>query len=572
MNDKPSASPTTPTIPQTPRPQTFGFLHWSGALLVTGLVLLLMIVTEPKLSIVWDEGFTLGREARMRAWFQALRDPETFARTWKAPTLELVQSDSVPAPRPDQIDTRAELLSTDVLAWFWPFAREEPHGHPPFYAIVGMIGDVITPHWEVLPRARLGPMLLFSFTAGAIWAFSVRRWGIGAAMAASIAWTVQPNLFANGHYATVDATLTSLWVLAMLCFAQAVEPRANAVLVRPRWLWVVFFGILAGWAADTKLTGWFLSLPCLVWALWTRDRRGLWTLGVGGLVALLTLYAFNPCWWNHPIEGAYRFLVSNLTRAKTIPIPVLFLGQRYLTPRESLPWYNTLVWTVMVTPVGILLLSLLGVRRFFRSSATRSIEGLILLHLGFLLALRALPHTPGHDGVRQFLPAFGVLALVAGVGASLLIGWSKRWGGVLVALAMAEGIVGLALSMPVPLSYFSPIVGGLPGAAKLGMEPTYFWDGLTQDALDWLNENTPEGRRVQFSTFPTSWFYLNQSGRLKPSVYPFSSLPPAWYVLQNRPGAFTELDQEYLATVEPAYVVARSGVPLVWIFPARVSD
>ena len=35
--------------------------------------------------------------------------------------------------------------------------------------------------------------------------------------------------------------------------------------------------------------------------------------------------------------------------------------------------------------------------------------------------------------------------------------------------------------MPVPLSYFSPIVGGLPGATALGMEPTYYWDGLDSD-------------------------------------------------------------------------------------------
>jgi len=129
VNDTPS--PTIPAGTQNPRLRALSIFKWVGALLVTGLVLLLMIVTEPKLSIVWDEGFTLGREARMRAWFQALRDPEQFARTWIAPTLELVQVDSVPAPRPDQIDTRVELLSTDVLAWFWPFAREEPHGHPP---------------------------------------------------------------------------------------------------------------------------------------------------------------------------------------------------------------------------------------------------------------------------------------------------------------------------------------------------------------------------------------------------------------------------------------------------------
>ena len=89
----------------------------------------------------------------------------------------------------------------------------------------------------------------------------------------------------------------------------------------------------------------------------------------------------------------------------------------------------------------------------------------------FLLILRSLPHTPGHDGVRQILPAFGCLALAAGVGASINGRWMKR----LIIAAIAEGAISIAVMMPVPLSTFSPIIGGLPGAAKIGMEPTYFW-------------------------------------------------------------------------------------------------
>ncbi len=45
-----------------------------------------------------------------------------------------------------QLDSRWKLLfDRQVLAWFWPFAREEPHGHPPFYALLGLAGDVLDP-------------------------------------------------------------------------------------------------------------------------------------------------------------------------------------------------------------------------------------------------------------------------------------------------------------------------------------------------------------------------------------------------------------------------------------------
>src|SRR5438309_1692295 len=132
----------------------------------------LMLATEPGLAIVWDEGYTLGREARLRLWFTALRDPSGFAARWQPPVEELVQTVGAPPPRRDQVDTRAKLLfDPTVLAWFWPFAREEPHGHPPFYALVGLIGDVLTPARSALSRARFGPILAFSLTAGALFGF-----------------------------------------------------------------------------------------------------------------------------------------------------------------------------------------------------------------------------------------------------------------------------------------------------------------------------------------------------------------------------------------------------------------
>lgn len=531
-----------------------------------------MLATEPSLAMVWDEGYTLGREARIRWWLEALRNPPRFAASWQPPRVELVE-DTLPPPTPGQLATRRGLFEPAVLAWFWPFAREEPHGHPPFYAIVGLAGDVLAPHWQALARARLGPMLLFSLTAGALWLFFAGRWGAWPASVAAAAWVFQPNLFANGHYATVDAILSSLWVLAVLAFALAVQNPTDATVRWPRWGWVVVFGLLAGWAADTKLTGWFLPFPFLAWTALERNRRGLLTLLVGGVVAVVTIYAFNPGWWCAPIDGVRRFFVSNLTRGRTIPIPILFLGRVYMTPNQSLPWYNTLVWTVFVTPVGILLLAILGALRCVRRWASEPFGVLALGNWVFLLALRALPHTPGHDGVRQFLPALGLAAVVAGLGAASVAERCGRWARVLLGVAMVEAIAAVAVMLPVPLSYFSPLVGGLPGAANnFGMEPTYFWDALDDNALDWLNRNTPKGARVRFATFPRSWLYLHAVGRLRPDPGPHRiSTPCRWYVVQNRPGAMKDAPHDLALIREghPAYVGTKLGVPLLWIFPDR---
>lgn len=528
----------------------------------------LMLATEPRLAIVWDEGYTLGREARLRLWFAAFADPARFAATWTPPSRELVQSVGAPPPRRDQVSTRARLLfDPAVLAWFWAFAREEPHGHPPFYALVGLVGDVLTPGRPALARARLGPILAFSAAAGALFAFVARRYGPWAAAAAAGAWVFQPNLFGHGHYATYDALLSALWLGAVLAFAAAVEPDDRPGPERPRWGRVVAFGVVAGCAADTKLTGWFLPIPLLAWAALVRSRRGLLTLLCGGAVALVTLYLLNPPWWTEPVAGVTRFFASNLGRRETIRIKTLFLGRVVSTPDGSLPWYNTLVWTAFVTPVGFLALAVAGVVRALRRVRGEPFGLLVAGNWAFLLALRALPHTPGHDGVRQFLPAFGLLALLAGLGGASAVERLGRWGRRLIGLAVMEGVASVALMMPVPLSYYSPAVGGLPGAAALGMEPTYYWDALTPAALDWLNAHTGPGRKVRFATFPTSWLYLRDDGRLPPGLLPGDPGVWAWYVVQNRPGAFSPLDRALVARGAPAFTVTKWGTPLLWVFP-----
>ena len=544
----------------------------SGGLAVAAATLAFLVATGPSLAIVWDEGFTLGREARVRDWLRAVRDPEAFSARWKPPSPleELVQPDGRNPPRPAQLDTRAKLFDQRVIEWFWPFGREEPHGHPPFYALVGLTGDVLAPGWEPLARARLGPMLLFSITAGALFAFMAGRFGAWAALGSAGAFVLQPRLFAHAHYAHYDDVLTSLWVGSILAFACAVGPAHGAVPPRrwPKWGWVVLFGLLAGGTAGTKLTGWFLPLPFATWALLYRDRRAGWTLLVGGAVAGLALYAMTPPWWNHPVVGVERFLRSNLTRAATTKIPTLFLGRIILTPKDSLPWYNTLVWTAFVTPAGFLALAVAGLGRSAWRSRVEPFGVLAAGHWAFLLMLRAMPHTPGHDGERQFLAAFGCLAVVAGLGAGWAAETLGRLGKAAVVAAVAEGAVSVALMMPVLLSYYSPLVGGLPGAARLGMEPTYYWDALTGEALDWLNAHTPPGEKVLFPTYPTTWRYLRQSGRLKPGAQYHEPGSWAWYVVQNRPGAFSPEDRWLVARAKPADIlVARAGIPLVWAFP-----
>src|SRR5262245_43761581 len=104
---------------------------------------IVMLAADPRMAMVWDEAYILGDATRVRLWFQALGDPVRFAAHWQppAPADELMLPDPVPPPRRRQLATRSALLfDPQVVSWFWPFAREQPHGYPSFSPLLALVG------------------------------------------------------------------------------------------------------------------------------------------------------------------------------------------------------------------------------------------------------------------------------------------------------------------------------------------------------------------------------------------------------------------------------------------------
>src|SRR6516165_11980649 len=109
-----------------PRSSSSNWQSWASPIAVGVATFLVLLLSEPRLAIVWDEGFTLGRQQRVRLWFKAMLAPAAQAAAWH-PQLdrELVPPDGVKPPAANEIDTRWKLLQPRVIEWFWPFAREE---------------------------------------------------------------------------------------------------------------------------------------------------------------------------------------------------------------------------------------------------------------------------------------------------------------------------------------------------------------------------------------------------------------------------------------------------------------
>ena len=524
------------------------------------LTFLVLLGSSPWLPMVWDEGNVIRRSDRILDWF----------------------GQGMP-------------LSDESIEQGWPYTTQI-EGHPAFYGLVVATGRAAAScFFEPLTAARFGPICFFAVAVGAVF-WRVRKNGVSgsannlvAAIGAVVAILLLPRLFAHAHFALYDGLLTACWLLAWALFDTSdpceksdKKPVAGDRANRSRKRLLVkhvLFGIALGMTLSCKATGWIAPVPFILWVLFYRDRRAIICLAVGLPVALLTFYFLNPPLWFDPVDGFLTFLHKNFHRDEMgLNLSTQFLGRLYNLD-HPLPWYNTLLWVGVTVPVSLLILLLVELVAIVRHPSRARLEVLVAISAAVLLIVRVIPGVPVHDGVRLFLPAFAFLAILIGFGAARVWSW-KRFGklgpiGVVVLYLVAA--INLFWFAPHWLSYYNLLIGGPSGAATAGMEPTYYWDSLDDDVLDWLNENTGDGEKVRFVAGPSeNLILLRQWGKLRPE---FSSKAPGryrWRVIQNRPGALQADDLRRLREETPVYEKRLGGgdrgVLLLGIYEERTEN
>jgi 4-amino-4-deoxy-L-arabinose transferase-like glycosyltransferase len=501
-------------------------------------VLLVLLGTSSKLPMGWDEGNAIARATMIAIWGKACLGQGPPG--WQNP------------------------LSPETIEAGWQYTNQG-EGHPALYGIViaagySVTGAVLAP----IDSWRFGPMLLLGIATGAMFYRMSREYNQVTGLAAVLALLLQPRLFAHGHFATCDSPLTACWILAWAAFPPS----------RDGWKQAVLFGALLGMTMSTKATGWIAPVPFVLWAAIYRDRRAAIALSIGLPVALATFYLLNPPLWYEPIGGLVTFLRLNANRE--LNVACFFLGRMY-DLHHSLPWYNTFVWTAVVVPVGLLILALVGLVTVLRRGLSDQLGILLILNWMILLVVRALPGTPPHDGIRLFLPAFAFLAAIAGRGTGKLLNaaaWlpdvakrrkqgrsaaellrnMTRLAQTVIVLLFLVSATNLFWYAPQWLSYYNLVIGGLPGATRLGMEPTYYWDSLDGEVLDWLEANTAEDEKVLFgSSSPENLTLMRTWGTLPVEFQAEAPGRYRWYVIQRRPSACLPPDQWLLVHATPVY-------------------
>jgi 4-amino-4-deoxy-L-arabinose transferase-like glycosyltransferase len=466
--------------------------------------------------------------------------------------------------------------------------------HPGFYKLVtGISGVTVASLTGSSEALRTGTNLLAALCLAALYLFVAPLWGRAAGLYAVGALLLMPHVFAACHLAALDAPIMAMCLLTIAATWRAAYAESSGATggeegaprrrLSPAWRWSLLAGLLWGLALGTKLNAFFVPFVVFPWAL-LYARRHLAKLAL--CYAVLGPLAFLGTWpwlWH---DTATRFCEYFQFHFRHWEIAVTYFGKAY----QVAPWHYPLVMTTITTPPVTLLLALVGVAMLFRSRrlepAQRSFLVLAAWSLIVNLVPSCLPTSPKYNGVRLFLPIFPFVATLAAVGfCSLVRPLVARFGQAeqrprIVALALFLALIGpLAATgrfTPFHLSYYNALVGGLPGATRLGMEPTYWGDTYRSAAL-WLAGNAPQGATIWVEPMGyESAFRLFELGPLRPDLH-FSSGPEGFTssdfaVTQNKPTELSDLTRNLIATQQPVYTDGVDGVPLIYVFRLRDSQ
>jgi hypothetical protein len=466
---------------------------------------------------------------------------------------------------------RSALRDSAITAAWDPPETRYWNPHPPAYKQLMALTEALA--GETLGRVagyRVAPAVQFALLVAGVSITGSVLAGPIAGAGAGLALLAMPRVVGHAHIAATDMPLTLFWFVAAIGLGLHMLRGGRVILL-------LAAGAL-GCAMATKFTGWLIPVAVLPWCLIERKGRGflVWVV-LGFLVA----WFLTPPAWTHPFGQMEALFRESITRETHTEVSTRYFGVTY---GYIVPWHHPFVMTLITVPVGVLALATAGLFGFVRDkrAAVRedeattpgaSVAGLAVLQIVFFLALVALPHSPNHDGVRQWLPMFPFVALLAGLGFSRLARLAdlRRAGGGRAPLVLALGAVFLlpgiwqtARVAPFYLSFYNGLIGGLPGARDRGMEISYWNDAITPTFLREAERALPPGSVVVGHPSPAYFRELQALGLVRGDLRFEAVWPPRYLLLigrmsympdpllpdtysQIRPVVRTELDDVTLA-------------------------
>jgi 4-amino-4-deoxy-L-arabinose transferase-like glycosyltransferase len=490
------------------------------------------------------------------------------------------------------------------------------HEHPALMkTLFGLSEYLLHQKWHILSRAstafRLPGMV---FAGAAVWTtylFGARAWSRRAGLAAAVLFALIPHVFFHAHLACFDMPITALWIVCVYVHWRAQERRGL--------LWALAAGVVFGLALETKLNAWMLPAALVPHALFVHRRALVRGLAAGRLalpasvvsmavVGPLVFYALWPYLWYDTVARVQWYVNFHLNHEY---YNIEFLGENYFGPPSPKSYLPVMVLATVPT-VTLVLFGAGAVERFSVALArlrawlrglrrrpvgerpearlddaaaeratprrdARETDLLLALSLAVSIGPFFLPATPIFGGTKHWLPAYPVLALVAGRGFDIAASAMhralprlerNRWAdAALWACVVAAPLALTVHSFPFGLSAYVPLVGGTAGGADLGLN-RQFWGFTSQNAAEeYLNAKAPPGATVYIhDTTWDAWSRMQQEGRVRRDLRATLTPGDSTIALVEHELHMNEVDYAIwvaLGTDAPAYIVLHDGVPIV---------
>jgi hypothetical protein len=398
-----------------------------------------------------------------------------------------------------QVTLREVFGDADELGEQAPLGYHLPD-HPPLGRLLIGLGHELTaavcppadaPSPFITACARTAPAFAFAVLVGMLGYVAGRWYGPASGVVAALAVVLMPRLFGHAHLAALETFIGLTYAAAVLCVAHLWTAHGPPSYKTAGWTGVVF-----GLALLTKIQAVLLPIPIALWAVWHYRSRAVVPVLIWGGAGLLIFFAGWPWLWFDPIEHLREYFGRTTDR---VQLHTWYFGARYAD--RAVPWHYPAVMFLTTVPVGLHLLGGWGLFAEKCRACRQSREQVLLAAMLVPLLVFSLPGVAVYDGARLFLVVFPLWAVFIGRGGGLVWEWliqkhSNRTATVALGvflLAQAYGLVALA---PCHLSYYNLFVGGLRGADRLGLEPTYWGDGITRSLLEETAARVPAGATV----------------------------------------------------------------------------
>jgi 4-amino-4-deoxy-L-arabinose transferase-like glycosyltransferase len=507
----------------------------------------LLLATCGSLGFTRDEGFYFAAASAYERWFGLL---------WQNPVAALEPS---------------------VVDRYWSVNHEHPALIKTLFALSHRALAGLLP--EVSTSFRLPAVLLSSLAVAVTFSWGSRTLGRAGGLVAALSFAFMPRVFFHAHLACFDLPVCALWLVTGYVYVRSLET--------PSYGLALGSGVLYGLLLDTKHNSWIFPFALLLHFAVVRGVGLVAELRAGGawwrslplawaallLVGPAVCYALWPWLWHDTLSRLQEYVRFHTAHEY---YNMEFLGRTYFRP--PMPRGYAWLMTLATVPLVTLLLAGVGAVCALRPGPARTDYAFWGVSIFASYAPWLSDATPIFGGTKHWLTAYPFLCLLAGLGftrvqAAVRGAWPRLSAPLPLAACVLCGPVVMALhAHPFGLSAYTPLVGGAPGAATLGLNRT-FWGYTTQSLAPFVNARAPRrGVVYVHDTALQSFAMFQEDRRLRRDLRGSLDIAASDVALYHHEPHMSRVEQQIwldYGSVAPDAIASFDGVPIAWAYARR---